>query len=36
MKVVQGIQDIYGENLAETVGTMHDYLEMTFDYSFTK
>jgi hypothetical protein len=24
MKVVQGIKDIYGENLAETVGTMHD------------
>jgi hypothetical protein len=36
MKVVQGIKDIYGENLAETVGTVHDYLGMTFDYSFTK
>jgi hypothetical protein len=36
MKIVQGIKDIYGENLAETVGTMHDYLGMTFDYSFTK
>ena len=24
MKVVQGIKDIYGENLAETVGTVHD------------
>ncbi len=33
---MQGIKDIYGENLAETVGTMHDYLGMTFDYSFTK
>ncbi len=36
MKVVQGIKDIYGESLAETVGTVHDYLGMTFDYSFTK
>jgi hypothetical protein len=36
MKVVQGIKDIYGENLAETVGTVHDYLGMTFDNSFTK
>jgi hypothetical protein len=36
MKVVRGIKDIYGENLAETVGTMHDYLGMTFDYSFTR
>ena len=36
MRVVQGIKDIYGENLAETVGTVHDYLGMTFDYSFTK
>jgi hypothetical protein len=34
MKVVQGIKDIYGENLTETVGTVHDYLGMTFDYSF--
>jgi hypothetical protein len=25
MKIVQGIKDIYGENLAETVGTVHDY-----------
>ena len=33
MKAVQGIKDIYGENLAETVGTVHDYLGMTFDYS---
>jgi hypothetical protein len=36
MKVVQGIKDIYVKSLAETVGTMHDYLGMTFDYSFTK
>jgi hypothetical protein len=33
MKVMQGIQDIYGENLAETVGTVYDYLGMRFDYS---
>ncbi len=26
MKVVQQIKDIYGENLAETSGTVHDYL----------
>ncbi len=36
MKIAQGIKDIYGENLAETVGTVHDFLGMTFDYSFTK
>ena len=36
MKVVQGIKDIYGENLAETVGTLHDYLGIMFDYSFTR
>ena len=36
MRVVQGIKDIYGENLAKTVGTVHDYLGMTFDYSFVK
>ena len=36
MKVVQGIKEIYGENLAETFGTVHDYLGMMFDYSFAK
>ncbi len=36
MKIEQGINNIYGENLAETVGTVHDNLGMTFDYSFTK
>jgi hypothetical protein len=36
MKVVQGTKDIYGESLTEIVRTMHDYLGMTFDYSFTK
>jgi hypothetical protein len=36
MNIVQGMKDIYGENLAETVGTKHDYLGMTFDYLFTK
>jgi hypothetical protein len=28
------MKDIYGENLAEKVGTVHDYLGMEFDYSF--
>jgi hypothetical protein len=36
IKVVQGIKYIYGENLVEIVGTVHDYLGMTFDYSFTR
>jgi hypothetical protein len=36
MKVVQQIKDIYGENLKKNVGTVHDYLGMTFDYSFGK
>jgi len=36
VKVVKGIKDTYGENLTETVGTMHDYLGMSFDYSFAK
>jgi hypothetical protein len=36
MKVVQGIKDLYGENLGETVETVHDYLGMMFDYSFTR
>ncbi len=34
MAFVKKIKDIYGENLAENVGTVHDYLGMTFDYSF--
>ena len=34
MTFVQQIKDIYGENLTEEVGTVHDYLGMTFDYSF--
>ncbi len=29
MQVVQQIKDIYGENLKENVGTVHDYLGMT-------
>jgi hypothetical protein len=29
MKVVQGIKDIHGESLGETVGTVHDYSGMT-------
>ena len=36
MKIVQGIKVIYGENLTEAVGTVHDYLGMTIDYSFTR
>ena len=36
MQVVQQIKDIYGENLKENVGTVHDYLGMTFDYLFDK
>jgi hypothetical protein len=35
MTFVQQIKNIYGENLTEKVGTVHDYLGMTFDYSFT-
>jgi hypothetical protein len=34
MAFVKKIKDIYGENLAEKVGTVHDYLGMTFDFSF--
>ncbi len=33
MQVVQQIKDIYGKILKENVGTVHDYLGMTFDYS---
>jgi hypothetical protein len=36
MQVVQQIKEIYGKNLKENVGTVHDYLGMTFDYSFDK
>jgi hypothetical protein len=36
MKMVQEIKNIYGENLTEIVGKVHDYLGMTFDFSFTK
>jgi hypothetical protein len=36
MQVVQQIKDIYGKNLKENVGNVHDYLGMTFDYSFDK
>jgi hypothetical protein len=36
MQVAQQIKDIYGKNLKENVGTVHDYLGMTFDYSFDK
>ena len=36
MKILRKIKNIYWENLTENVGSMHDYLGMTFDYSFTK
>ncbi len=36
MKIVQEIKNIYGENLTKNVGKVHDYLGMTFDFSFTK
>ncbi len=34
MAFMKKIKDIYGENLAEKVGTVHNYLGMTLDYSF--
>jgi hypothetical protein len=34
MAFVKKIKDVNGENLAEKVGTVHNYLGMTFDYSF--
>jgi hypothetical protein len=34
MAFVKKIKDIYGENLAEKIGTVHNYLRITFDYSF--
>jgi hypothetical protein len=34
MAFVKKIKDIHGENLAEKVGTIHNYLGMMFDYSF--
>ena len=34
LKFVKCIKDIYGENLVENVGKVHDYLGMTFDYAF--
>ena len=33
-KFVRCIKDIYEDNLAENVGTIHDYLGITFDYEF--
>ncbi len=36
MKIVQEIKNIYLENLTKKVGKVHDYLGMTFDFSFTK
>ena len=34
LKFVRHIKDIYGDNLAEYVGTTHHYLGTTFDYAF--
>jgi hypothetical protein len=34
LKFVRHIKNIYGDNLAENVGTTHDYLGMMFDYAF--
>ena len=34
MAFVKKIKDIYGENLAERVGMVHNNFGMTFDYSF--
>ena len=34
LKFVRCMQDIHGDNLAENVGKVHDYLGMTFDYAF--
>ena len=31
--VIKALKAIYGENLKETIGLVHDYLGMTFDYS---
>ncbi len=36
MQVVQQIKEIYGENLKENIRTVHNYLEMIFDYLFGK
>ncbi len=36
MQVVQQLKDIHGDNLKENVGTVHDYLGITFNYSFEK
>jgi hypothetical protein len=36
IKIVQKIKNIYGKNLTKNIGKVHDYLGMTFDFSFTK
>jgi hypothetical protein len=35
-KFVRCIKDFYGDNLAENVSIVHDYLRMTFDYAFDR
>jgi hypothetical protein len=32
-KFLRALKDIYGDNLAESTKKIHDYLEMTFDFS---
>jgi hypothetical protein len=32
-KFLRALKDIYGDNLAESTGKIHDYLGMTFDFS---
>ena len=34
LKFVRHIKDIYGDNLAKSIGTTHNYLGLTFDYAF--
>ena len=34
LEFVRCIKEIYGDNLVENVGKVHDYLGMTFDYAF--
>ena len=36
LRFVRCIKDIYGDNFAENVGKVHNYLEMTFDYAFKR
>ncbi len=33
LQILRALKDIYGDNLAESTGKIHDYLGMTFDFS---